>query len=293
VPQLFASHSFPHTELKVLLSPTQEECLREARRLDDHATEAGNPRYCAVNFYPDGRAGNIEARGAGWCEAVRPPCKQASSARPDGVVTAPIYLSIDDPRLPDFAPVAPSWGDAVSACANLAAYMHGVWSAGPTTTIGRDMSQLDCIAAANHAESHYCAVNFYPNPSSVDSAGYGIAGRCEGVQAPCEAVFSHADGIVSTAALPVDQDGGCEWTADTLPALFEKINAACCASGEDCESGPPATCSPECHDIVLGAWRDNVCKEVMMDILGETVVSFVSLCQEPANSAMDGAGGKH
>jgi hypothetical protein len=209
------------------------------------------------------------------------------------VVTAPIYLSLDDPRLPEFGPIAPSWGDAVSACANLAAYIHGVWTAGPTTTIGRDISQLDCIGLANHAEAQYCAVNFYPNPSSVDSSGYGIAGRCEGVQAPCEAVFANDESVVSTAALPVDHDGGCEWTADTLPALFEKINAACCAPGEDCATGPPTTCSPECHDIVLGAWRDNVCKDVMLDMLGETMVSFVSLCQEPTSNDKDGEGSKH
>lgn len=255
-------------------------------------------RYCAVNFYPDGRAGNREGGGAGRCEAVRSQtslhgdrCKSSSTGA--GVVTAPIYLSLDDPRLPDFSPVAPSWGDAVSACANIAAYIRGVWTAGPTTTIGRDVSQLDCIQLANQAESNYCAVNFYPNPGNDDSAGYGIAGRCEGVQPPCEAVFSSVESIVSTAALPVDHAGGCEWTPETLPALFEKINAACCAVGEDCESGPPTSCSRECHDIVLGAWRDNVCKEVMLDMLGETMVSFVSLCQEESANKQNNGGGEH
>lgn len=278
----------------LLGASTQAGCLREAKRLNDAATAAGAAaRYCAVNFYPNGLAGNRDGVGAGRCEAVQSPCKLAVSSGPASVVTAPIYLSPEDPRLPRNGPAAPSWGDAVSACANLAAYIHGVWTAGPTTTLGTDLSQLDCIGLVSHADTQYCAVNFYPNPIAVDSSGYGIAGRCEGVQAPCEAVFSHVDSIVSTAALPVDQDDGCEWTADTLPALFDKINTACCPPGHySCERGPPTTCSSECRDIVLGAWGDDMCKEVMLDMLGETMVSFVSLCQQPT-STVHGGEGRH
>ena len=281
---------------------TQAECLTAARELN-HLTAATSDlppttaaSYCAVNFYPNGLAGNVVGGGAGRCEAVRSPCKEEPTVGAPGgnVITAPIYLSLEDPRLPNFSPVAPSWGDAVSACAELAAFIHGVWTAGPTTILSRDVSQLDCIASVSNADSPYCAVNFYPNPSGgTDGSGYGIAGRCEGVQPPCEAVFSHARSVVSTAALPVDRGGGCEWTQDTLPSLFEKINAACCAPGQSCEDGPPTACSTECHDIVIGAWGDTVCKEVMLDMLGSTILDFVALCQDPAATAAGGDGGGH
>ena len=138
-------------------------------------------------------------------------------------------------------------------------------NAGPTTCPSSSASR-----ARRSLRTRCTARELLPaNDARGRLSGHGeVRGRGRAVRGGV--LVDRERGFHRGAAGPGDTTAGCEWTADTLPTLFDKINTACCPIGQDCEHGPPATCSAECRGgspgIVLGAWHDSVCQRVMQDI---------------------------
>lgn len=71
-------------------------------------------------------------------------------------------------------------------------------------------------------------------------------------------------------------------TNDVVTATFDQIPAACCADGDDCANGFPATCSADCGALILPFWHS--CEGHMQQIPGYNVMeslweNFVTECR--------------
>jgi len=97
-----------------------------------------------------------------------------------------------------------------------------------------------------------------------------------------------------TPAPPTDGPDSC--TIATLQAGFSAIESFCCVH-EDCESGPPTTCSAQCGNLVLD-FRDR-CQSILDSIPGgfSNLEEFAAVCEQAEHhsdgSSASSTGGDH
>eukprot|EP01043_Picozoa_sp_COSAG02_P041153 COSAG02_NODE_3389_length_6827_cov_2.578627_4_plen_673_part_00 len=232
---------------------------------------AGSP-YCAVNFYPVGDGVNPSGR----CMGVLPPC--GAIVPTSGTDTA--RLPIDDSQPCTWSPSGPTMSPPP------APLPVPPPPAPPPPVIGVPIGQQSLLCADGSLQvcpggSQHRAV-FCRADLDYDLGPAAAGSVCaEDHQAACSCeCCTCADGLLPTcqeAIVPADRCDDAE-----LMVIFNDINTVCCA-GVDCSNGPPVTCNRRCADVMIDAWHTSACKTALQLIMGDTIASFVNLCEHPTD----------
>jgi hypothetical protein len=258
-----------------------EEELIQADHISQADCTAGQDysgtHYCAVNFYALTSLDSTIPEGR--CMGVLPPC---GAVEPNAEAeTAPLPVdhtgdcSWSDPPPPPRPPPPTTTPPPPTPPSPMPPPPETGVPIGQQSLLCSDGSLQVCSDGTQH-RAVFCRTDLDytlgPATKQVCAADHQAACSCD--------CCTCSDGELP--ACPREAPPTEECDDATVSTLFENINNICCA-GQDCSNGPPAVCNQRCADIMMDAWENSACQAVLQTMMGDSIASFVQLCEDPSD----------